>query len=480
MSIKKQVASSVKWTFLATVVTSLFQLIQLFVLARFLIPDDFGLMGMIMVVIGIAQACSDLGISASIIQRQHLSPTQLSSLYWVNLLAGGAVFLVLLISAPCVAWFFGDPRLLRPYHTLSLIPLISAAGRQFELLLQKELRFLELARQDILSGLIALVVATACANSGLGVWALVNGVIVQQGVKNFLLVAVGLRDHRPLPMLVWKDLGGFISFGLFQMGERLLNLLAERLDQILIGSLLGASSLGFYNFAFNLVGQPLSRINPVVTRVSFPVFSIVQDHPERLRNGYLKAIGFLMAINAPLLIGFAAVAPVAVPLLFGPAWVPAVGLIQILSLVALSKCAANPVGALLLAKGRADLGFKWNLILFFLSIPMIYAGAHWGTSGIAFALLVLQVCLHIPGYTWLIRPFIGDCGLTYIVSILKPTLLAVAMGIIAFQFLSLTSVHGAAFALFSSVLIGTVIYGFFMWLFEKQFVIDIRSMLLNN
>src|SRR5262249_36314737 len=154
--------------------------------------------------------------------------------------------------------------------------------------------------------------------------------------------------------------------------ERSINYLSERLDQLLIGTLLGARSLGFYNFAFNLTGRPIWRINPILTRVAFPIFSAVQHDREKLRRGYLRLLSLLTTINAPLLIGLATLAPVAVPLVFGRKWTDSIILIQILSLVTLSRSVGNPIGSLQLAKGRADLGFKWNAFFLLVSVPAIY------------------------------------------------------------------------------------------------------------
>src|SRR5712691_7787785 len=98
------------------------------------------------------------------------------------------------------------------------------------------------------------------------------------------------------------DVDGLLAFGLYQMGERVLNFANSRLDQVLIGIFIGPHALGLYSLAWNLVLQPVTRLNPVLTRVAFPVFSLAQEEPERLKHGFLTLTWSLAAVNAPILI----------------------------------------------------------------------------------------------------------------------------------------------------------------------------------
>lgn len=175
--------------------------------------------------------------------------------------------------------------------------------------------------------------------------------------------------------------------------------------------------------------QPIGRINPILTRVAFPLFARIQNEPERLQKGFLLVLRMLSTVNAPLLLGLSAVAPVLIPVVFGTQWLPAVPLVQVLAFVTLMRSIGNPVGSLLLAKGRADLGFKWNCLLLVTQLPGVYLGAYlWDALGVAISLVILQLIFSVFNYLVLIRTLIGPCLREYSLSILPSFGLAGVMG----------------------------------------------------
>jgi O-antigen/teichoic acid export membrane protein len=455
--------------------------IRIVVLARFLAPVDYGLMAMVWVVIGLSQIYIDLGIGAAIIHRQDNSRDQLSSLYWLNIFMGALAWGLVYGGAGSIAAVFHDPRLVPLLRVAATAFIIVPIGSQFDILLQKELRFKALASWEIAASLSGTGVAVCLAVGGFGVWALLWSFLTTAAVKTAFLARAGFRRFPPSLHFSGKDLKGYLAFGLFQLGERSINYLAERLDQVLIGPLLGAQALGFYNFALYLTAQPLSRINPILTRVAFPVFSKVQEDPERLRRGYIRLLTLITTINAPLLLGLAAIAPWAVPLIFGAKWTESVVLVQILSIVSLSRSIGNPVGSLQLAKGRADLGFWWNLLLFLCSVPAIYFGGRTGGAiGVAVALLMLQLCLNVPAYLLLIRPLIGRCASAYIGATLRPIVIALVMGAIVLFVPALFGNVTAMVEVALQIVLGAVIYTTLLPVLNKPALCEVRAVLASG
>lgn len=479
MNLKAQAASGVKWTALSSAATTGGQFIQLAVLARLLGPEDFGLMSMVMIVISFAQTYADVGVSAAIIHRQDVTASQLSSLYWLNHLAGIVLFIVMQAMTPFVVMFYHESQLALLLRVLSFSLLIAPIGLQFGLLLQKELHFHLLAKFHIVTVVIGTSISIVLAALNYGVWALVWGSLSQQAAQALMLLVVGLRRYHLTCHFQADDLRGYLSFGLYQIGERSINFLAERLDQLLIGSLLGAQALGYYNFAFRLVAQPINRINPIVTNVVFPVFAKVQDETPRLKRGYLKVISLLTTVNAPLLVGLTVVAPQVIPLVFGAQWTESVVIVQILAWVTLSRSTGNPLGSLLLAKGRADLGFRWNVLLFCLSIPVVYLGAVFGKAvGVAVSLLALQLLLIVPGYIYLLRPLIGACAAAYALAVLKPIgfALMMGMGVVLLGFLIPQGWYG----LVLQISIGGLLYCCLLWAGNRPQLLELRQVFLEN
>lgn len=439
MTLRSQAAAGVRWTVASSTIIAISETLRTIVLARFLDPVDFGLMAMVGVIIGCAQMYMDMGISVAIIHRQDSTKDQLSSLYWLNILSGWFLFALVWFGTPLIVNFYGEPRLPHLLRTVGAVFLITPICSQFEILLQKELAFNLLSKCNICSSIGQTTVAILLAALGFGVWSMVYGLLAGSAIGVLFLLPIGLARFRPSFHFKRSDLKGYLSFGLYQIGERTAYYLSQRSDQMLIGSFMGAKALGYYSFAFNLAAQPLSRINPILTKVAFPIFSKVQGDCGKLRRGYMKLVGMLTTVNAPLLIGLAAVAPWAVPTIFGSKWSEAIILVQILSFVTLLRSINNPAGSLLYATGRVSLSFLWHIVTLILMVPTVYVSCRTGNvTSVAAALLLLQICLAVPLYIALIRPCLGKCAKDYALVILKPAAVAATMGVVVVMFPSVS------------------------------------------
>ena len=478
MTLRHKAISGVKWNGVSMGVITGLQFITLIVLARILSPMDFGVMGMIMVVIGFAQAFADMGLSNAIIHRQDTSPDQLSSLYWLNVLAGVAVFCVICASAPLIVGFYHEPRLQNLLYLTAAIFLITPLGQQFQILLQKELKFEGLAKIGIASAVANSIVAVLLAFSGFGVFSLIWGQLAGAAVKVVLLFKIGRGNWKPRFHYSRQDIKGYASFGLYQMGERTINYFNANLDYLLIGSLLGAKALGYYTLAYNLIIRPASMINPVITTVAFPVFAKMQNDRDALKNGYLKVLQLLSFFNFPLMAGLAVVAPLAVPAVFGDQWLPSVILIQILAIVGLLRSIGNPVGALVLAKGRADLGFKWNLSTLAVQISALYLGIKLGgTTGVAIAFASVMTIYSVFSYLILIRTMLGPCLRGYVMSMWPSLWISGLMMLAVFTTGILLQNVAQLTALIMQICCGVFVFGILVLCSQRAIIAEIKSII---
>ena len=481
MNLKSQAVSGVKWGGVSMGVVTALQFVTLAVLARLLSPSDFGLMGMIMVVIGFAKLFADMGVSNAIIYRQNVMKDELSSLYWLNILAGIVIFFVVCGGCPLITSFYHEPRLSNLIYLSSLIFLITPIGQQFQILLQKELKFSQLAKIEIIGSFANSVFAITLAILGMGVFSLIWGQLAGTLLRVLLLFSWGWENQRPHLHFSTQDLKRYISFGLYQMGEKTVNYFNSNLDYLLIGSLLGAKALGYYTLAYNLVLRPIQMINPAITRVAFPVFSKMQNDTDKLKRGYLKVLQLLSAVNFPMMAGLAVIAPIAVPVIFGEQWLPSIILIQILTVVGLLRSTGNPVGSLLLSKGRADLGFKWNLTLMITQIPGLYLGAKLGgTVGVAIAFAILMCIYSVFSYLILIRSMLGPCLHEYITSMWPSLWMSAAMVVaVLFSGIFLQDMP-ELLILIMQLLCGMAVYLFLMMYSQKMLVLEMKNMVLNR
>lgn len=481
MTLRQKALSGAKWTTTSTGINLLLQFIQLAVIARILGPSALGLMGMVMIVIGFSQAFADMGISNAIIHRQNISKKQLSSLYWLNIFAGLVIFLILILISPFVASLYQEPKIQGLIYWAAAIFLITPFGQQFQILLQKELKFNYIAIIEVISTLIGTITTITLAYLGYGVITIVWGQLANAVVKVVLLVTFVGRDWKPNIFFNKSDLEGFLSFGLYQMGERTLNYFNKNLDYIVIGKFLGPEALGYYTLAYNIIILPVSKINPILTRVAFPIFSKIQDQNSKLKEGYLKILNILSFINFPIFIGLASTSLLFIPTIFGEEWSKSILLIQILAGVGLLRSTGNPAGSLLLSKGRADLGFKWNLFLMFTQIPGILLGLFFGgVVGVALAYLLLEVMYSILNYRIIIRSLIGPCLVKYIGSMWPAFWISIIMGILVFTSNIFFNMEINTANLIVQIIIGFLVYIILSLKFNKDITIQLKKIVQNK
>jgi O-antigen/teichoic acid export membrane protein len=362
MSLKNSAISGVKWTTVSMVIVTILQLLQLSVLARYLEPTDFGLMAILMVVIGFSQAFMDMGISNAIIHYKNITHSQLSSLYWLNILAGMLLAIIVISLSPIISLFYEEPRITGLLIALSSVFIIVSLGNQYRILCQKNLLFNLMAKIEIVTAIFSFLIAIYFAYAGSGVYALVFAMLTQAGVSSALYLYVGLKYHH-IPSFTYnhKELKGFYSFGIFQMGESSLNYLSANIDKILIGKMVGMQAVGFYNMAWQLIIFPLAKINPIVNKVAFPVYAKIQDNTQILNRYYSLSVKTLSLLTVPILVFLSFFSVDVVLIVFGEGWEKTATLVTVLAFIGVGKALGNPGGALLLSLGRADVGFWWNL-----------------------------------------------------------------------------------------------------------------------
>jgi O-antigen/teichoic acid export membrane protein len=389
-----------------------------------LAPQDFGLMALVVAIIAFAQIFSDMGVSNAIIHYQVISHEELSSLFWLNILAGSGIMVTIMLASPLFAWVYHEPRLQPVLICVSVSFLIAAVGQQLQVLAEKQLLFSALARLELASAAAGFAVAVAVAFSGGGVYALVAGMLVSAVVGTVAAWVLFAHGWRPLWRLRLGEVRRFLGFGAYMMGNNLLNSLNMQADLLVGGRTLSAGVLGSYSLPRDLCLRIGFVINPIVTRVGFPVMAKVQEERSVLKDFYLKTIRMTASVNFPIYSGLFIFAPELVRVLFGDQWLASVPLLRILALWGLVRSTGSPVGILLLAAGRADLSFRWNCAIQFLFLPVLWVGSHHGVQGLACALLAFQLCMVVPLWFILVRPLCGAGVTEYFRQIVIPLALA--------------------------------------------------------
>jgi len=390
-------------------------------------PEDFGLIAMVMVILSLTDVFVQTGFSDALIAKEAPTTSQKATLYWLNIFQGFFLFFCLYFGAPYFSLLFKEPLLTEMIQTASIIILLASATMQFEALMKKHLYFKNLSIIYIISAILGTVSAILFALNDFGIWSLIYSMIIIQ-LSNSLQLSLFAYQHKWLSGFYFNlnEVKDFLSFGYFRIGASFINKINSRADQVIIGVLLGPIALGYYSVAFRTIIQPLNKINPILTQVSFPVFSAIKNDNTELLNGYRKGITILTCINAPILLGIAVIAPYLIPFLLGDGWENAILIVQILSVYALLKSIGNVSVGLVLAKEKYKWPFYWNLIILCITPIVLFLAAESTNSiiGVTVALLLLQIFLFIMNYMIFVRRILGNILLVLLGDLIRPILCA--------------------------------------------------------
>jgi len=406
VTVKKQAISGAKWTTVSTMFLAVAQLIKISVLARFLDKTDFGLMAIVVFVLNFTNLFVDMGLTSAILHKQDISKNEYASLYWLNFIFSILLFIFIWGISPLVSRFYTEPELHTLIPLMGLTIIFSAFGRQFKVIEQKELNFKFISLVDIVSSVISLVFAVVLAYYNYGVYSLVYSAILLQLVSNISFFIQGIKRIGLYLHFKVSETKLFLRIGIFQVGGQVINYFNRDLDVLIIGKFFGSEVLGGYSLAKQLVYRPAQIINPILTKVGAPVLAKMQDNMIELRNKYLKLLNFISSINFVIYLGVIVFAKYLVIVLYGESFSDIVYLVRVLSLYMYIRSLGNPVGVLVIATGRTDLEFYWNVFVLSVIPIAIVVSSQYSIIAVAWTISITMFLLVLPAWYFMIRKMI--------------------------------------------------------------------------
>jgi O-antigen/teichoic acid export membrane protein len=411
------VAAGVRLTTLQQAFEQVVRLGFTIVLARFVVPADFGLMSMAFVVTYLAILVSDLGVGTALVQRRELRPAHVTTAFTLSTAFGVVLGLVVALASRPISAYFHEPRLAAVLVAVSITFVCKGLQGAPRDMLRRELRFVAYTATAAIALVLGVLVGVVAGVLGLGVWALVLYSVVESVVAMVLSLGAAIRAGVWRPAIgidrdAARDLAGFAGF---MVGGRTLSYVQSTADNVVVGRILGASALGFYGLAYRTMLVPVQKVADVVTSVSVPAFALMQDDGPRLRAAFLRAQQAAAVVSFPLSFGVVVVSPLAVPLLLGPQWHPAVPTVQVLALNGPRLVLGRLCSSLFQALGHP----AWDLALLSLTVPLsvvaFVVGARHGIVGVAVGLtivgtagFVVQVHLLARALRTSVRHVLGD------------------------------------------------------------------------
>lgn len=407
MKVSKPVVSGVKWTTLGTGVLAGTNLIKFAVLARLLAKTDFGLMALVTLVMGFMELFNDMGLTSAILHKQNITKKEYSSLYWINVIVSFGLYALLLLVTPVISGFYNEPQLNILIPIIGINLLISAIGRMFKTIEQKNLLFKSVTIIDIAAAIISLIVAVVLAFLNYGVYSLVFSLLVQFFISNLLYLILGIRKYGLSLHFNFAETKPFLSIGLYQVGGQTLNYFNRDFDILIIGKFFSPEILGGYSLAKQLVMRPIQILNPIISKVITPAMVKFQESRKQLKENYLRLVNVLSTLNIFIYLLVIIFAPIIIRLFYGEGFTEIIVLVRILSIYMTIRSIGSLVGVLVVATGNTRIDLLHNAIRFVVMPLIIYLGCQYGITGAAWGTTAAMVILFVPTWKLIINHMTG-------------------------------------------------------------------------
>ncbi|WP_316810265.1 MOP flippase family protein [Pedobacter heparinus] len=426
MSNQKAAINGAKWTTSATVITTVFNSLQMAVIARVLDPSIFGLVSICTIILNFFYIFANLGFANSIISTQETDKKKLSTIFFASLGMGLIFCGIINLTAPFVISFYNQPRLAQIIPLASLnFPLVYGS-QIYGILLQKELRFRTLAFNDILSASVGIIVTIFLAYKDFQELSIMYGQLALAGTRTITYTITGLKLFRPILYFKLGEIKQHLRFGVYSIGEGLLGFANSNLETIIIGKFISMEVLGYYNIAYQIAIFPLYKLNPIIMQVTFPIMAKMKNN-EDMKRAYLKIVDFMTFCNFPLLAGLFITAGTVVPLIFGQNFAPSIPLVHVIVFTGLFSCFTTPFSAIAFSKGKPNLLFILNLLSLLFKLPILYFSAkNYGLMGIIYGGLITSV-FEAAVCALFIRSLIGSFIMKFLSNVYKPIIFCLIM-----------------------------------------------------
>ncbi len=386
--LKKAASKGALWQFSGSLIFAVLRLGSSTILARLLTPQDFGIVGMGSLAINALGYLGNLGMGAAVIVKKELSDEDLSTAFTIILINRLILFTLAILSAPYLGQFFKDDRVVDIIRAGSLVLLYSAFDSLPRSMLQKRLCYKEIFLAQSATILIEIIIAISLVLFfHLNYWALILATLISMFISTIIVnYFVPIKYRLRFDKTSYSFYKKYLFSGLY---NSIIIYFKHNIDYLLVGRILGAAPLGYYEYAYKIPHLYVDRFVASITTVLFPTLSKVQDDLERFRNGLKKALQIIAFTSIPVLLGLAVYAKSLVPILWGDQWTPIIIPLQILSITALIACLTTPICQIFWIIQKPNMAVLNNFIQCAVTMTAVgYGGYVAGLNGVALGMLI--------------------------------------------------------------------------------------------
>ncbi|KKG09286.1 lipopolysaccharide biosynthesis protein [Methanosarcina sp. 2.H.A.1B.4] len=477
-TLRHKTITGIIWTFFEQTFRVGIQTITTIILAWFLLPEDFGLMAMITVFFAIANSLIDSGFSQALIRKKEVSQTDYSTAFYTNLVLGLLVYALLFASAPFIASFYDETRLIVLVRVVGLVVITNS----FQLVqvadLTRKLNFKVQFKVTLPSAIFSGVVAVFMAAMGFGVWSLVAQMLISSFAATALYWII--NKWRPSKDFSVESLHEMFGFGSKLLASGLIDTVFQNIYVIVIGKLFSVTLVGYYFFAQRIQQLVVKQLTGAVQKVTYPALSSVQDDNTALKAFYRKIIQIVAYIVFPCMIALAVLAKPLFSLMLKEDWLPAVPYLQLLCIAGL----LYPLHAInlniLKVKGRSDLFLYLEIVKKLMIVIIILFSIQFGIFGILIGQIISSALAYIPNSYFSIK-LINYSVPEQLHDFIPTLLLAVTMGVFmhyvglvlplgGFVYLLMIGLSGGVFYVLTNYLLKMQAQALLLQIIKEQYI----------
>ena len=396
------------WIFSLRIVNRLFQLARTIVLARLLSPNDFGLFGIALLALSALDTFSQTGFSQALIQKKEDTKPYLNTAWTVGIIRSFLIATILFFVAPHAATFFEAPLAEPILKVIGLAVILQSLTNIAVIYFEKELEFNKYFNYQFIGTIVDVTVAISIAFLLRSVWALVFGLLAGNFAR--CIISYLIDPYRPTFYLDYSKAKELFKFGKWILGTTILIFCVTQGDSIFVGKLLGVTMLGLYQVAYRISNMPATEVTHIISQVTFPAYSKIQDNIPRLKEAYLKALKLTIFLSSFLAGLLFILASDFIEVFFGEKWMPMIPAMQVLVLAGLLRSIAATAGSIFLAVGKPKIDAKLQIVRLIVMTTLIYPFTFkWGILGTSIVVF-LSIFISNIGFIFNVIK-ITNCGI---------------------------------------------------------------------
>lgn len=471
VNLKQKAAKGLLWRFLDQGGTQIFQFAGGIYIARILSPDDYGLMGMMAVFLGISLAFINSGFKSTLIQKgSSVTQDDLNVVFYFNIIVSLLFYILIYWSAPYIAIFFNEQKLILIARIISLDLILKSLGMVHQVIYEKKINFKTLTKINLIAILISVFLGIGFAITGFGVWALVAMLITDSMIRTILLWII--NKWRPTFTFRYSVFKILFASGSKLLLSGILYQVSQNIYSIVIGKFFTVTDVGFYSQARKLQRRVGDTIRYSIQSTLFPVQSLIKDDVPRLKNTVRTNVKFTTFLTFPAIIGLMVIAEPFIKLFLTDKWLPSVSYLQILSVAGLFTVITSAIASFIIPLGKFNFTVRFSIFSNILFLLIIAIGIFLKVNlNLLVAGKALQSFIVLIINIYYSNKFINYSLKEILIDIAAASIISIVMGVVVYIIGFMFSISYGVLIL--QIIVGASIYFLFNLIFNKAIMKEI-------